>query len=100
MSKLEIINILREKKIFDLFQKNNISHLYLFWSYAHGQEKVESDIDLLFEVEEEKKFSLFNIWNLKYNLENLLWKEVDLVDKRSIKKEIKDNIMNDLILIF
>lgn len=100
MSENKVINAINQPEILKIFKKNNISHLYLFWSYAKNKAKKNSDIDILFEVKPWVIFTLLNIWDIKYNLENIFKKEVDLVDKRAIKKELKDYIEKDLIKIF
>jgi len=94
-------NILDQLKLFkNLFEKNNVQKLYLTWSFARGDENVDSDIDLIYSIKNWKRFSLFNIWDLVLNLERKLWRKVDLVENNSVKPELKKYLEKDKILIF
>lgn len=62
----------------------NTQAVYLFGSQAAGQEWPESDVDiaLLLPPAEAKKIGSLLISDLRFNLETLLGKEVDLVNLR------------------
>jgi len=96
--KKEFLKQIKEQK--DLFEKNNIYKVYLTWSFARWSQNSNSDIDLIYSVKKWKKFSLFNIWNLIFNLEKIFWKKIDLVRDRSIRPELRKYLNADKILIF
>lgn len=100
MEKIEILEKLKSKKIKEIFTKNNIKHLYLTGSYARWENTKDSDIDVLYEVEKWKRFTLFNIWWIKYNFEKIVWIDLDLVDTNDINKDIKESINKNKILVF
>ncbi len=68
----------------------------LFGSYSKGFENTKSDIDIIVEFESGKK-SFDNYMGLKFYLEDLLDKKVDLVIKESIRPKLKDKILKDVV---
>jgi len=71
--------------------KDCIKSIYLFGSYLHGNAKKNSDVDLLFEMK--KTMSLFQIGGMQYNLEQILGKKVDFVDKDSVIPQLRNKII-------
>lgn len=96
--KKEIIKKLKSLK--EIFDRNHIKHLHLTGSFARSEANKESDIDLIISVEKWARFTLFNIWDLKFNLEKKLWTEVDLVLEDWIKKEFKPYLEKDKVIVF
>ena len=92
--KLEIL----KEKIIKILKKNKVVKAGIFGSYARGEEKKDSDIDILVEIKS-KGFSLLDFVGLKLELEDALMKKVDLVEYHLIKSRIKERILNDEIKI-
>ena len=86
--KKQIIKILKEKKI----QKAGI-----FGSYARGDQKKNSDIDIL--IQPTKKLSGFEFFGFQDFLEKKLNKTIDLITYKSINQRIKEQILNQEIRI-
>jgi predicted nucleotidyltransferase len=72
----------------------------LFGSFARGDHDSESDIDLLVQVPEKKSLTLFDLAEIKQQLENLTRLKVDVVMKSAVKQEILERITPELILIY
>jgi predicted nucleotidyltransferase len=85
-------------KIIDYLRKYDPLKIGLFGSYARGEETEQSDIDIL--VEFKKQITLFDLGEMKYDLTELLNRQVDIVTERAINKRIKDYIYKDLKIIF
>ncbi|MFC1484897.1 nucleotidyltransferase family protein [bacterium] len=90
---IEIIQILQENK--KTLAKYKVKKLGIFGSYVKGEQKEESDIDILVEFEPDGK-DLFNYLRLQDYLETILNKKVDLIIKEAIKTQLKDVILNEV----
>jgi len=86
-----------KKKIVKILKKNKVVRAGIFGSYARGEQKKNSDIDILVEIK--KKISLFDFVGIKLELEDELGKKVDLVEYKIIKPRIKENILNSEVRI-
>lgn len=68
-----------------LCKNNDIAKLYLFGSYANDKANVNSDIDMMVEINCTEPLEYAdNYFNLKFGLENLLKKEIDLIEYKSV----------------
>lgn len=95
--------ILSRQKIMDLLIANkerirsySITSLALFGSALREELRDDSDIDILIEMEE-KTFD--NYMDLKFFLEDLFSRKVDLVMKGTIKPRIKDIILGEAVYV-
>jgi predicted nucleotidyltransferase len=78
-------------KIIEVLKKNNVKRAGIFGSYARGEQKKNSDVDIIVEFDG----SLFDFVGLKLELEKRLKKKVDLVEYAAIKPRIKNYILSD-----
>ena len=95
-------NIVEIKKI--LVKNNNylrqtfhVKEIGIFGSFVKGEEKTDndSDIDILITFSKGYK-DFFNYMRLKYYLEDLLGREVDLVIKEAVKPRLKERIFREV----
>ena len=79
-----------------------ISKAWLFGSYSRGEETANSDIDLLVDFNKEEIADYFdNFFELKYALEALLGRSVDLVEEKNVRNPyFKKSIDNSKALIY
>jgi len=96
------MNIIEIKKILEknnnyLRQTFHVKELGIFGSFVKGREKVDnsSDIDILITLGKGHK-DFFNYMRLKYYLEDLLGREVDLVTKEAVKPRLKERIFREV----
>jgi predicted nucleotidyltransferase len=87
--------ILKHKK--ELKEKYKVKTIGIFGSYARGEQKETSDIDILVEFYETP--SLLDFIGLEQYLSDLLNIKVDLVSSKSIHPLIKDYIMEDVVYV-
>ncbi|MBI4812716.1 nucleotidyltransferase family protein [Candidatus Falkowbacteria bacterium] len=87
-----------KEKILPILKKNGVVKASVFGSFARGEEKKDSDIDML--VEFEKPKGLFFFVGLKRTLEKSVGKKVDLLTYNSIHPLLKDYIYKDEIKIY
>jgi len=81
-----------------VLKNEGIVRAAIFGSYATGEAKNDSDVDLLVEFTDRK--SLFDLVGLKLELEEHLNKSVDLITYRSIHPLLRDRILNEQIIIY
>lgn len=67
----------------------------IFGSYARGEAKTTSDIDIL--VEFDKDADLFDLVGLSIFLEEILGIEVDVVPRDAIRPELKETILSEIV---
>ena len=96
MTKSNILTYLKDHYS-EYKQKYNVDTLYLFGSYARGEQTENSDIDLL--VDFKKTPDLLTFIEFEEYLSNSLQKHVDLVPRRKLKMSIKDQILKEAIAI-
>jgi len=80
-----------------LGEKYHLSKIGVFGSYARGDEKPGSDIDIL--VEFSSTPDLFEFFEIEEYLERVLDRKIDLVREKAIKKQMKDEIMKEVIFL-
>ena len=81
------------------FATKPINKAWLFGSYARGEQKRNSDIDILVELQKEAKMG-FAFAGMVCDLEDLLHKNVDLVVNGSLLPFAQETANRDKILIY
>lgn len=79
-------------KIKHELQKQGIKKAGIFGSYARGEQKKNSDIDVLIDAPKGMGFEFFG---LEEKLEKRTKKKVDLVTYNSLNKHLKEDILKD-----
>ncbi|PIZ47826.1 DNA polymerase beta [candidate division WWE3 bacterium CG_4_9_14_3_um_filter_41_6] len=92
-----IINNYRQT-IDNIIYENDISYLALYGSYARGEQKKDSDLDLL--VAFDKKKGLLDLIGIEQSLSAILGVKVDLITKDGLNKYVKPYIQDDLTIIY
>lgn len=85
------------KKAVPLLKSYGVTRAAVFGSVARGDEHPDSDIDMLVQMPEEA--SLFDFVGLKFDLEELLKKKIDLVSYGGIKPRLRERILHDQKII-
>jgi len=82
------------QKIIPVLKANDVIFAALFGSRARGEEKADSDIDILVRFGTPK--SLFDLIGLEQELSQTLNSKVDVVTERSLHPLIKNQVIQDL----
>ena len=77
-----------------------VSHAAVFGSLARGEAGVESDIDVLVDLDENRPMGIFQYARLKLHINELLDGPSDVVNRRTLKPLLRANILHDLIHAF
>ena len=87
-----------KKRAIPILQKHDVEFAGIFGSYAKGEEKSNSDIDLLYRYKSPQ--SLLRTVSIKQELEKMLGHKVDLVSEEYIKPLIRPEIIKDLKTLY
>lgn len=82
-----------KKKALPILREEGIKRSSIFGSYVRGDNKEDSDVDVL--VEMPRGSSLLDLVRLQRKLGNVLVKNVDLLTYNSISPLLKDYILQD-----
>jgi predicted nucleotidyltransferase len=83
-----------------LVKDGRVSKAWLFGSFARGEDDYKSDIDMMIEVPQDSKFSLFDLADIQYCLEKSIDKKVDLVMSEGVKPNVMNRIRPDLTIVY
>lgn len=93
MTRENVIVTLREHM--PEIRTHGVAALSLFGSLARGEERAESDVDIL--VEFNTPVSIFKFLDLKDCLERILGRPVDLVTREALKPQLRDRILAEAV---
>lgn len=94
---MSISNTIKSKReaILGIAKKYGATKLRVFGSMARGEERPESDLDII--VEMEKGSSLLDIIAIKQDIEELLGRKVDVVTEASISPYIRNTVLREAV---
>ncbi len=92
----EIREIIRQHRNV-IADKYGIDVVGIFGSYVRSEQERQSDIDLLAEIL--RPISLLEMVGAEIYLSETLGIKVDLVPKRSVREELRDNILEETVSI-
>ena len=97
MRKLKQIQSILASSKAELRKRYKVRELGIFGSYARGQQKKTSDVDIL--VRFNPNATLFDFVGLGNYLEEKLKIKVDVVSERGIRPELRSNIFKGVLKI-
>lgn len=87
-----------KEAIVPILIRHHITRAGIFGSFTEGKETSQSDIDILIELG--NKISLMEFVEIKYELEDVLDRKVDLVEYKAIKPRLKEQILAEEIRFY
>ena len=87
-----------KNKVTPILEKAGVRRAAIFGSIARSQDRGDSDIDILVELNDES--SLLDFVDLKYKLEESLNRKVDMVEYGAIKKSIREKVLAEQVTIY
>jgi len=89
-------------EIITLCKKNKVKNLYVFGSVLTDSFADNSDIDLIVDIDSSDPLDYAdNYFNLKFALEELLNRQIDLLENKAIKNPyLRENIDNSKTLLY
>jgi len=97
MKDIETLKAILEAHKEELKERYHVKELGIFGSYVRGEAGEGSDIDIL--VEFDVVPGLLKFIELEEHLSELLGVKVDLVRKKSVREELKESILEEVVMI-
>ncbi len=88
------------QQIADYFKTQPVLKAWLFGSFARGDQREDSDVDILFVPDMSTNFSLLTLGGMYMDLKDLLGREVDLVPEGSLLPFAQKTAEEDKLLIY
>ena len=90
---MDFANLIKHKReqILEVARRHGAKNLRFFGSFARGEAGPDSDVDILVDMEPDR--SLFDLGELKTDLEALLDKKVDVVTYNSLHPLLRERIL-------
>lgn len=92
---MNALGILREHENV-MIERFGVKKVGVFGSFAKGEERIDSDVDILVEFKEGQK-TFGNYMELKFYLEELFGRKVDLVIETAIKPRLREQILKEAV---
>lgn len=89
---------INKARLAEICRSHDVRILKIFGSAARGEDRPDSDVDLIVEFEGEK--SLFDLIGLELELEEFLGREVDLLTEPAISPYLRDRILASASVIY
>lgn len=81
-------------------QRRGLIHVAVFGSVVRGEANVDSDIDILIEVDSSRAMGVFAYASLESYINGLLGGSADVVNRKTLKPLLQDAILRDAVHAF
>ena len=98
MTRDEIIAIIRSAA--PALKAEGVAKLAIFGSRARGDDRPDSDLDVLVEVEPDKRFSLLDLIGVEHIIGDATGLSVQATMRRSLEPRMAERIADDIIEVF
>jgi predicted nucleotidyltransferase len=96
MNSQDVVLKLKELKPI-IAARYKVREISLFGSFVRGEQKENSDIDLLAEFDENA--DLIDLIGLELYLEDIFQRPVDIVPKQALRAELRETILQQVVVI-
>jgi len=83
-----------------ILEREGVLHMQLFGSRARGDNRADSDVDVLIDVDPDRKFSLFDMAGVYGHIEDRIGLESSVVVRRYTPDDFIDRILPEAIPVF
>ena len=90
----------RLKRLEGSLRAAGVQALYLFGSTARAEATDSSDVDLLFEADPTRRFSLIDQAQLQVDLSAVLERPVDFIERRSLAAHVRERAEAEMVRVF
>ncbi len=82
------------------FATQPVLKAWLFGSYARGEQREDSDVDIMVVLDSEAHVGLFKLSGMRLDLQDLLSRDVDLVTEKGLLPFARESAENDRVLLY
>jgi len=94
----EVKQILHDQKPY-LAERYGVTEIGVFGSYVREEQRPDSDLDILIELEEPPRISLLDLVNLQNYLGDLLGVKVEVAIKKNLKPRLSPYILQEVVMV-
>jgi predicted nucleotidyltransferase len=98
MTRDDIIAAIRKNA--DAIKAEGVTKLAIFGSRVRGDNRPDSDIDVLIEIEPDMSFSLLNLIDVEHIIEDATGLQAQATMRRSLPPRFAQRIADDIVEVF
>jgi uncharacterized protein len=98
LNREEILGRLKQHE--NLLRSRGVAHAALFGSRARGDQRLDSDTDILIELDPAARITIFDYAGLKSEIAALFEGPVDVVSSEALKPRLRRRIPQDAVYAF
>jgi predicted nucleotidyltransferase len=98
MDREEVIAVLRRHEM--ELRAAGVASLSLFGSTARGDQRPDSDIDLLAAFDNSRRISLLDIVGIERQISQMLGRSVELIEEGTLKPRVRENVDSEKVRAF
>ncbi len=98
MNRQEIIARLRENEA--ALRARGVAHAALFGSRARGDDRIDSDTDIMIEIDQDAPVGVYEYVRIKEYIAGLFEGPVDVIDREGLKPYVRPAAIIDAIYAF
>ncbi len=81
-------------------EARGVRHLAAFGSVARMEDRPDSDLDVVVDIDPERHFDIFDLAGIGGAIEGAVGIRVDLLEHRSLKDRLREDVEKELIFAF
>ena len=98
MNRQDALSVLRQHA--DILRARGVRHAALFGSVARGDNRPDSDIDILVDIDPTAGVTIFDYVALKDYISGLFNGRVDVIDREALKPHLRRTSVQDAVYAF
>lgn len=77
-----------------------VEHLAVFGSVARMEDRPDSDLDIVVDIDPERHLDIFDLAGIAGDISRLLGRQVDVLERKSLKPSFLSEVEKDQIYVF
>jgi predicted nucleotidyltransferase len=94
----QVVQTLRQNEV--ELHRRGVRHAAVFGSVVRGEARAASDIDILIDLDPERPMGIFEYARLKLYVGQMLGGAADVVNRKTLKPLLRDNILREAVNVF